>query len=45
MDLRPKMSSSLKAEQVADLLNEIYALYDELCAQHGMRRVDIIGDS
>ena len=40
-----KMSSSMSAEEVATLLNEIYSLYDELCVQHGMRRVDIIGDS
>jgi class 3 adenylate cyclase len=40
-----KMSSMMTAEEVASLLNEIYGLYDELCAQHGMRRVDIIGDS
>lgn len=39
------LSSGLTAEQVADLLNEIYALYDELCEQHGMRRIDIIGDA
>ena len=39
------MSAALTAEQVAELLNEIYALYDELCEQHGLRRIDIIGDA
>lgn len=39
------MSSHLTAEQVAELLNEIYDLYDNLCEQHGMRRIDIIGDA
>ena len=39
------MSSNLTAEQVAELLNEVYALYDKAARQLGMHRVDIIGDA
>jgi hypothetical protein len=39
------MSANLTAEEVAELLNEVYALYDKAARQLGMHRVDIIGDA
>ena len=40
-----KISSTLSAAKVSDLLRRLYARFDALAAQHGVTNVDIIGDA
>ncbi len=39
------MSSSMKAEEVVSLLNDIFTIYDGLTEKHGLEKIKTIGDS
>ena len=38
------MSSSVNTADVFDMLNQLYTAFDALCDQHGVYKVDTIGD-